>query len=257
MSNPSASPTDNTRETTAFILPLIVFLIIGSFYPSFADFGNGTSDVAAEAASSSIFSAKNIYVAMIGAQVLIALGLLIYFRTIYLKHFPLKFSWLSVIVGVVGVIAWIGLCELHLERSFFSSIGLKSLAATRPAFNPFDSLPDVGYRTLFLALRFTLLAMIVPIIEELFLRGWLVRWIENPNWEPIKLQNLSWRALIAPSVYGAMTHPGEAIAAIVWFGMVTWLMQRTGNLWDCVLAHAVTNLLLGIFVIQFSAWQLW
>ena len=47
--------------------------------------------------------------------------------------------------------------------------------------------------------------------------------------------------------------PGEFLAAAVWFGMVTWLMVRTRNIWDCVAAHAVTNVLLGIYVVTWSS----
>ena len=38
--------------------------------------------------------------------------------------------------------------------------------------------------------------------------------------------------------------------------MVTWLMVRTRNIWDCVVAHAITNLLLGIYVVSTGEWQL-
>ena len=39
--------------------------------------------------------------------------------------------------------------------------------------------------------------------------------------------------------------------------MVTWLMVRTRNIWDCVAAHAVTNVLLGIYVVASQQWTLW
>jgi membrane protease YdiL (CAAX protease family) len=54
-----------------------------------------------------------------------------------------------------------------------------------------------------------------------------------------------------------LMHPGELLAAFVWFSLVTWLMVRTKNIWDCVAAHAVTNLLLGIYVVTQHQWQLW
>ena len=101
------------------------------------------------------------------------------------------------------------------------------------------------------------MAVIVPLIEELFLRGWFVRWVEDPEWENLSLRGLSWKALMAASVYGVLTHPTEAIAAFVWFGLVSWLMNRTGSFWDCVVAHAVTNLLLGVYVLIFAQWHLW
>jgi CAAX prenyl protease-like protein len=190
---------------------------------------------------------------MIGFQVLLASGLLIYFRKVYLQHFSLRLSPLSILVGIVGVVVWVAICQLRLEPMLLGKLGFDT---SRPEFNPF-TLPDETVRTVFLILRFAVLVLIVPIVEELFVRGWLVRWVENPSWENIPLSSVSTWALLSASLYGVLAHPGEALAAFVWFGLVTWLMKRTGNLWDCVVAHAVTNLLLGIYVLKFEQWQLW
>ncbi len=247
-SSPIAGLDDSTYQTLAFILPLIVFLVIGSFYPDFSN-STGTTGVASAEART--------YLVMVGVQIMVAFGLLAWFHKVHLRHFPLKFSWLSVVVGAVGVVVWVALCELHLEKKLLTLIGLGEWFPNRPSFNPFAEFSDSGFRTIFLGLRFMLLAAIVPIVEEMFIRGWLVRWIEDPDWQPIRLTQLSFKALAAASVYGVLTHPGEALAALAWFSLVTWLMYRTGNLWDCVVAHAVTNLLLGIYVIQANAWYLW
>lgn len=246
---------DSLRPAVAFILPLFLFLVIASWYPNFAD--SHTTAGEPEELLWGRFTETQVYVGMVAGQIVVATSLLMYFLPIYRRHFPLKISWLGVVVGVIGVGLWIGICELQLERTFFRSIGLDSWSETRPAFNPFEQIDDSSLRGLFLILRFTLLAAIVPIIEELALRGWLVRWVENPQWEQVNLKFLSWKAIITPSIYGVLTHPSEAIAAFVWFGLVSWLMVRTGSLWECVMAHAVTNLLLGLYVVQFSAWHLW
>lgn len=241
---------------TPFILPLFVFLIIASFYPDFADsYGEleppdaEVPELIQQAATWETWQ----YIVMIGMQVLIATGLLVFYRKVYTRHFPFRISGLSIVVGAIGVVLWVGCCELQLEPRLLSRLGMEH---SRPSFNPL-TIDDTFVSVLFMALRFALLALIVPIIEELFLRGWLVRWIQNPDWETTNLTGLSIGALLTPSVYGVLTHPSEAIAAFLWFGLVTWLMTRTGNLWDCVMAHAVTNLLLGIYVVQFQQWQLW
>jgi len=182
---------------------------------------------------------------------------LFYFRKTYLDQFPLKINWIALPVGVLGVVLWIGICELGVERLILAPLGLAKYVEVRASFNPFQQLTDPGYLAVFLTLRFCLLAVCVPIIEELFLRGWLLRYFENPQWWIVKLSELSLRSVAVASVYGVLTHPGEAFAALVWFSLISWLMVRTGNLWDCVVAHGVTNLLLGLYILQYGAWHLW
>jgi len=178
------------------------------------------------------------------------------FRNVYLHHFPLRFSWLSVIVGVVGFLLWIGIAALGVERWVAETFAPWMIPPGRPSFNPFAQIPDGTTRTIFMAVRFTLLAALVPIAEELFVRGRLTRWMEDVDWPTVSLTLLSMVALATPTVYGMATHV-EVLAALVWFSLVTWLMVRTGNFWDCVVAHMTTNLLLGIYVVIFSQWQLW
>lgn len=235
-SRPSSSP-------LPFVLPLAVFLLIASRYPDFAS----------EDEPDAILRSAQWYLGMIALQVVLAVGALVYFWKIYLQHFPFRVSLLSVAVGALGVVIWIGICSLELEPKV---LGLLGFDFSRPSFDPF-TLHDLGVRAAFLCFRMLLLVILVPLIEELFLRGWFVRWVEDPAWENLPLQGLSWKALLAASAYGVLTHPTEAIAAFVWFGLVSWLMNKTGSLWDCVIAHAVTNLLLGIYVLIFAQWHLW
>ena len=250
--DPNRAPTDDTPSTRRsdnplpFILPFILFMVIASRYPDFA--GSYDENIVPQVTVETWQ-----YIIMIGVQVLVAAGLLGYFRKTYLQHFPFRVSPLSIGVGIVGIVLWIALCELGLELKLFVMLGFD---VSRPAFNPF-TIPDQSVRWLFFISRFSLLAIVVPIVEELFVRGWFARWFHDPSWENIKLTGLPMKTLLAVSLYGVLTHPGEAIAAFVWFGLVSWLMNRTGNLWDCVVAHAVTNFLLGIYVVWFSQWQLW
>ena len=53
-----------------------------------------------------------------------------------------------------------------------------------------------------------------------------------------------------------LMHPAELLAAAVWFSLVTWLMVKTRSLWDCIVAHATTNLLLGCYVLWSGEWTL-
>jgi CAAX prenyl protease-like protein len=98
----------------------------------------------------------------------------------------------------------------------------------------------------------------VPILEELFWRGWLMRWlIDSKDFERVPLGTFApaafWlTALLFASEHGSFWDVGFA-AGIVY----NWWMIRTRNLWDCILAHAVTNAVLATYVIGAGQWQYW
>ena len=128
----------------------------------------------------------------------------------------------------------------------------------RPAFNPLDELSATpAWAYTFLAIRFIGLAVVVPIIEEFFLRGFLMRVVIRENWWTVPFGTVTTTAAVIGTAVPMLMHPGELFAAAVWFSLVTWLMVRTRNIWDCVAAHAVTNFLLGVYVVTQHEWQLW
>lgn len=234
----------------AFVGPFLVFMVLINFYPSF--------DISVEPGGQTLVDARKatIYAVLVAVQVVVLSGVLVYFRKTILSQFPVRISPLSIVVGVVGIVLWIGITNLGIERSLLESVGWAK-AVARPSFNPFEQLTDPAMRYVFLVFRFCLLAVIVPIIEELFLRGWLIRYVENPRWWTVSLSAITTSGIVTATAYGVLTHPGEAIAAFVWFSLVTWLMLKTGKFWDCVVAHSVTNLLLGFYILWQGAWQLW
>lgn len=174
------------------------------------------------------------------------------------RVFPIRISGLSVLVGLIGGVTWIGLCRLNLEAVIWSALGFASDSiGSRDAVNPWAMYPDSYQRTLFLIARFTLLVVAVPIAEELMLRGCLIRAIEVEDWHALPLNQVGRTGLIAATLYGVFSHPNEWIAAAVWFSLITWMMVRTNRFWDCVVAHAITNAMLGIYIVQTSDWRLW
>ncbi len=193
------------------------------------------------------------------------------------RTFPWRVSGLSIVVGVVGVVLWIVLCHLRLEVRIAGpvdrflggllpwadeeapSVGLMAILGTgeRSAFNPLEQMAGAPvWAYLFLAIRFSGLALVVPVIEEFFLRGFLMRYVMHASWWQVPFGQVNRAAVIVGTAVPMLMHPGELLAALVWFSMVTWLMVRTRNIWDCVVAHAVTNLLLGIYVVTTDNWQL-
>jgi CAAX prenyl protease-like protein len=174
------------------------------------------------------------------------------------RQFPLRVSPLAPAVGVVGVVVWVGLCQLEIERDVLGPLGLDRILdlGRRSGFNPLAHWSDnPPWAYAFLAVRLWGLAVIVPVIEEFFLRGFVMRYVIRPEWWEVPFGTLSAAAVAAGTLLPVLLHPAEMIAAAVWFSMVTWLMWRTRNIWDCVVAHMVTNLLLGVWVIYSGQWH--
>lgn len=178
------------------------------------------------------------------------------------RQFPFHVSLVALAVGVIGVVLWIWLCSLHLEPKLLAPLGLDGLVGglgERPAYNPLEQLQATpAWAYTFLAIRFLGLALVVPIIEEFFLRGFLMRFVQGENdWWTIPFGKVTPLAAVVGTAVPMLMHPAELLAAFVWFSLVTWLMIRTRNVWDCVAAHAVTNFLLGVYVVTQHQWQLW
>jgi CAAX prenyl protease-like protein len=194
-----------------------------------------------------------VYTAMIA---LTALAMLFVLRGYF--AFPWKVHGIAFVVGVVGGVLWIGLCKLHLEQKVLEPLGLGAILdmGRRPGFNPLAEIQDKSWAYGFLAIRFLGLVVIVPIIEEFFLRGFLMRYVMHVDWPYIPFGKVDRLALICGTAVPMLMHPAELIAAAVWFSLVTWLMLRTRSIGDCIVAHAVTNLLIGLWVLWSGDWWL-
>lgn len=99
--------------------------------------------------------------------------------------------------------------------------------------------------------------IIVPIVEELFWRAWLMRWLINSDFEKIPLGRYVpaafWvTAVLFASEHGSYWDVGLAAGVIYNFWMV-----RSKSLGDVILAHAVTNLCLSIYVVAAGKWEYW
>lgn len=111
--------------------------------------------------------------------------------------------------------------------------------------------------TVFLIFRVVGTTLLVPIIEELFWRGWLMRYLIHPDFAKVALGTYAGRsfwltALLFASEHGPYWDVG--LLAGIFYG---WWMLRTNNLTDCMLAHAVTNGCLAVYVLLGGQWQYW
>lgn len=108
-----------------------------------------------------------------------------------------------------------------------------------------------------LASRSIRAVFLVPIIEELFWRAWLMRWLISTHFDDIRLgtynlQSFALTAILFASEHGPFWDVGLAAGLIY-----NWWMVRTRSLGDCILAHAVTNACLCGYVIATHKWDYW
>jgi uncharacterized protein len=107
-----------------------------------------------------------------------------------------------------------------------------------------------------IAVRWIGAALLVPVMEELFWRSFLMRWIERHGFESVPPQQVGLRAIALSTLVFMLAHT-LWLAAILAGLAYAWLYVRTGKLWVAVIAHAVTNGVLGVWVVATGNWQFW
>lgn len=162
----------------------------------------------------------------------------------------------GVLVGLVGIALWIGLCSLDLEQQLAVYLPALLRPGPRPGFDPFTTLPEPAERWVFLSARFAGLVLLIPVVEELFWRGFLLRWLISPDWEKQPLGQFTWPSFAGVTLLFTLVHP-EWLAAAVYAALLNCLMYWKRDLWNCVVAHGVSNLVLFVYVLATGTWKLW
>src|SRR6185312_2663028 len=92
-----------------------------------------------------------------------------------------------------------------------------------------------------LLLRGLRASLIVPIVEELFWRAWLMRWLIRGDFAEVKLGTYSAQAFfIVAALFGVEHGPYWDVGFATGI-LYNWWMVRTKSLGDLILAHGITN----------------
>lgn len=149
---------------------------------------------------------------------------------------------IAILLGVLVFVLWI-----NLDHGWFN---LGGAAGYDPR------TPDGGMDWTLVAFRLAGAALVVPLMEELFWRSFLLRWIERQDFLSVPAAEVGWRAILISSLLFGVEHS-------LWFAGIlaglayAWLYRTYGNLWVPITAHATTNLILGLWVLHTGAWQFW
>ena len=166
-------------------------------------------------------------------------------------NFRLSLPAASVVIGLLVFVVWVGPDLLfQYRRHWLFQNSLTDVTAGLLA-------SSLRHNFGFLAMRIAGSALVVPVVEELFWRGWLMRWLMQRDWQRLPLgayrAGSFWLvAIMFASEHGPYWDVGLAAGVIY-----NWWMVRTRSLGDCILAHAVTNAALGFYVVAAGQWQYW
>jgi CAAX prenyl protease-like protein len=178
------------------------------------------------------------------AAVILALA---FFARAYEELCPLALGWRDALEAVVAGIA-VFVLWIILDFSW------AMLGAPGAGFDPRTSSGDVDWALV--TVRIFGAAAVVPIMEELFWRSFIMRWLDKPDFLQLPAVATSGRALAISAVVFGIEHNlwlAGILAGLAYGG----LYMRSGKLWSPILAHAVTNLLLGLWVVATGAWSFW
>jgi len=151
---------------------------------------------------------------------------------------------LAVVAGLLVFGLWI-----HLDAPWMTIS-----AGAAPAFDATNGSGGIDWPLV--AVRLMGAALLVPVMEELFWRSFLMRWVQQPVFEGLAPQAVGLRAVVIATFMFMLAHT-LWLAAIIAGLVYAWLYIRSGRLWTAVIAHAVTNAALGVWVVGTGNWQFW
>lgn len=163
-----------------------------------------------------------------------------------------SYAWLGAIMGVLGVVQWIGMDSLL-------QIAWPKLFALKPekAFDPTTYFDSALSMWAWIAVRIFGSSLVVPFMEELFWRDYLWRRLIAPaDFKLAKVGEWDKVAFFGVAVAFCVVHP-QWLTAVGWGLMVGGLLLYTRSLGACIVMHAVTNFLLAIYVLRYQAWEWW
>ena len=191
-------------------------------------------------------------------KLVIVPGLLIWAWKWYVPLTSPENKWISclwgIVFGIIGLAVWCGLYA--------------------PFTTPGDSAPwsDLGF-----ILRLLTAGFVVPVFEELFMRGFVFR--VALQWDLLRRQKTpkafsaaldgasifdvapgQWSvyAIVISTIIFAAGHLVAEWPAAIAYGLLMallWILRK--DLISCIVAHAVTNIGLALYVYYFGHWELW
>ncbi len=196
-------------------------------------------------------------------QTLVAGGLLLFWWRHYEFHWSTWKVLVGAVMGAVGIGIWL------LPTQAYEWWGLTEepdgwrkwlgILPRRDGFDPgvFEN-PAAWWAAT--VLRFLRAVVVVSLVEEILWRGWLMRFVLNPdgNYWKVPFGTPALRSYLVVTAVVVLIHsPADWAAAFVWGSLVYLVACWTKSLLACVVMHGVANFLMGWYALAFGKYGLW
>ncbi len=165
---------------------------------------------------------------------------------ILLKYYPIlgkaHLAW-AIFIGLLVFGIWI-----HPQH-YYPWLGQPII------FNPWVEI-SLDFAWIWIGIRILGAVVVVPVIEELFWRGFVLRWLIAADFEKIPLGTFTWSSFIWTCILFGVEHHLWLVGMIAGIAY-NLLLYRTKSLKACIIAHSLTNLCLGVYVLYQGAWEFW
>lgn len=223
------------RETVAFVVPFAVFLGFLGLAWLIQTIGRSVGGPLPLEPKYWIFP----------LQTAICAGLLAWFWKAY-PIAPLVGTFAGLAAGLLALAIWI------------SPQAVLGFPARTEGFNP-EIFPRESFLyVLTVAARLARLAIVVPIMEEIFWRGFLMRYLIDEKFTEVPFGTFRRGPFLAVAALFMLAHefpdwPAAFVTGLIYNAVAV----RTRSLWACIIAHATTNLGLGAYIMSTRQWGFW
>ena len=229
----TSTPTvSSKRAITAYVAPMLLFVLL-----------LGLSGALKSTSAASWRAEPEFWIYPL--QTVLCAALLVYFRRDYEFH-SLGRPFFTIAIALLVFVLWVA------PQQFFGFsprlVGFDpDLLAARP-----------GLYWITLVLRFLRLVVIVPFVEEIFWRGFLLRFLISEPFEAVPFGTFSWLSFSVVTLAFCFSHSmPDWPAALITGALYNFVAYRTRSLTSCILAHAITNLALGLWIVETKQWGFW
>lgn len=184
------------------------------------------------------------------AKIITVAAALWLFRTEYVE-LRAKFSGLLLPVGIglAAIIIWIAI------DPFYPGLSKITTGEAPRVFDPHTLSTPVAFWG-FIGVRVFGAVVIVPIMEELFWRAFMIRWLVAEDFQQVPVGTYTGKAFVIVAALFALEHD-QWLAGLICGGLYNWLYGQRRDIFTCVIAHAVSNAALAAWVLLKGDWKFW